>query len=154
MRFYQGDLRAKSIGPEGPEVRWIESDDQAKAVIETLRMLKADGVPTQDVVILSPRPLGGSTGSGPGSSVGRALREADCEFTFDAGRQFDFDAIRFESIGAFKGLESPVVIVVEYERVGKHGAAEENSYVAISRALALCIVVGKPGSFVRESGTV
>ena len=58
------------------------------------------------------------------------------------GRQFEFDHIRFESVPYFKGLESAVVIVIEWDEIGRNGAEAESAYVALSRANAYCVVVG------------
>ena len=136
LRYYQGDIKAKSAeGPSGRPVRWVSSDDQPETILSTLRRLKADEVPTQDIMILSPRPLRSSV-------VGKALSNSSSEFTFAMGRQFEFDHIRFESVPYFKGLESPVVIVIEWDEIGRNGAEAESAYVALSRANAYCVVVG------------
>ena len=146
--LYKGSVKPHPAGPMGQEVEWIESDEQAAEVLAAITRLRQAGVPTQDIVVLAPRPLRSSPGRSKGSRVGRELSasEQETNLTFTEGRVTDFDTIRFESIKSYKGLESPVVIICEWEDRGAHGAEDENAYVALSRASAHCIVIGAKGA--------
>ena len=53
--------------------------------------------------------------------------------------------VQFSSIRAFKGLESPVVILCELEDLDEATHAQQ-LYVGLSRARSHCVIVAPPAS--------
>ncbi|WP_448575377.1 NERD domain-containing protein [Thermomicrobium sp.] len=138
--FYRGSIEPVFRGPDGPEVE--EVPVTAQSLLQTLsnrlrRLLEEEGIEPRDVVILTPR-----------SRERSALRDK----TWIAGRwQLTWETddreqanhrVRVSSIHAFKGLESPVVILAEVDDLARQ-RVDELSYVALSRARSHLIVLGQ-----------
>ena len=110
----------------------IETDDPAGAVAEVIeRLTGKDEVPAQDIVVLSAHNM-------KKSAVGQA-GAGEYEFTDTRPGPFD-KKIRFSSIRSFKGLESPVVILVELDEIEGETAAGQ-TYVGMTRARNHLVVV-------------
>jgi len=134
MEKYEGEIDPEAIGPEGREVELLHTDDQpatVRAVIE--RLCGKEEIPPQDIVVLS--------------SHGR---EKSAVAQAGAGRYAFVDEpepiggfIRFASIRAFKGLESPVVILCELEDIDGE-TIDQQLYVGFSRARNHCVAVAPP----------
>src|ERR1043165_7425217 len=111
-------------GPPGREMELIPSDDQAATVAGVIqRLCGSEEVPPQDVAVLS--------GHGWENSRLRASLRGAYALTRkrgELGRKVFFSSIR-----AFKGLESPVVILCELENLDAD-TRDQLLYVGISRA--------------------
>jgi Nuclease-related domain/AAA domain/UvrD-like helicase C-terminal domain len=131
VKLYRGAVTPSAIGPEGRQPEVMAAKDQARAVASVLEYLCVqEGVPPQDVVVLS------SHGA-KGSKVYRNMH-GRFEWTDKFGELGD--KVFFSSIRAFKGLESPVVVLCEAEDLDDM-SREQQLYVGISRAKNHCVVV-------------
>ena len=103
---------------------------QAQRLNDVLQMLARDGVPHEDVMILSPRKLEQSAAGAlqPGSvrAIDDARASAAC--------------VRFSTVHAFKGLESPIVLLCDIENVSDP-RARSLVYTGMSRARSHLIVL-------------
>ena len=93
------------------------------------RLAAEEGVPQKDIVILSSHALGGSDFAGG--------RLGPYTLTEDPSKR---KGILFSSIRAFKGLESPVVILCELEDLDDE-TRDQQLYVGLSRARNHCAIV-------------
>ncbi|MEJ7826485.1 MAG: NERD domain-containing protein/DEAD/DEAH box helicase [Solirubrobacteraceae bacterium] len=135
LKLYDGPVAPDAKGPEGrpPELR--HSGDQAATVADVLeRLLGPDDVPPADVVILSSH---GREKSAVAAALGTRLLPVK-PTKRDSG-------VRFSSIRAFKGLESPVVVLCELEDLDT-ATLNQQLYVGMSRARNHCIVVAPPAA--------
>jgi len=132
--YYRGTVELEARGPEGRDVELLHSGDQAATVIAVLdRLCGEEGVPTQDVVVLSSH--------GFEKCAVRAV--AQDHYTFVPGRPERSGEVRLGSIRGFKGLESPVVVLCELEDLD--GESERSQlYTGISRARTHCVIVAPP----------
>ncbi len=97
------------------------------------RLCGEEGVPTQDVVVLSSHGFDKC-----------AVREvAQDRFAFVRGRPERAGEVRLGSIRGFKGLESPVVVLCELEDLPEKSLTSQ-LYVGISRARTHCVIVAPP----------
>ena len=111
MKLYEGDVIPEVRGPKGRPVEMYNTDEPAATVIGAVKRLhEIEEVPFEDIVVLS------SHGA-ENSAVAGALPQH----------------VRFSSIRAFKGLESPVVVLCELEDLDDMTQSQQ-LYVAISRA--------------------
>lgn len=124
----------RDVQEEGPKVDVImhrSPDEQYKQLIELLGRLKSEGIANDDIVVLSPHRF-------ENSFINEISRR---------GITNDFDnrdkKILFSTIHSFKGLESPVVILIDIE--GIHNLDERVLlYTGMSRAKSkLCILANK-----------
>jgi hypothetical protein len=119
---------------EGPEVEvyWYrDRADQRRQLGKLLSRRLSAGVRASDIVVLS-RFTFERSGVASGNIPGLSCRVEEYESP-------DVDAIRFSTIAAFKGLESPVVAVIDVDGLG---TSETCSllYVAMSRAAVMLAV--------------
>ena len=132
-KLYRGEVEPEAIGPEGraPELHLVK--DHVACVGGVLeRLIAEEGVPQTDIVILSSHALAKSDFAG-GRLGSYALAE-------DPAKR---KGILFSSIRAFKGLESPVVILTELEDLDD-ATREQQLYVGLSRARNHCVIVAPP----------
>lgn len=109
---------------------WHDREHQARRLAETLRTLRDDGIPDDDVIVLSPR---------------RFKRSVACDLPDGAVVPIneygaDRGGVRFATIHAFKGLESPVVILCDLEEV-QEAHARTLVYTGMSRARSHLILL-------------
>jgi hypothetical protein len=132
LKKYEGEIEPEVIGPPGREVELLHTDDQAGMVGATIQRLcdKEEIVP-QDIVVLSSHRMRRST-------VGRSALPEPYKFVARYPQVGPY--IRFSSIRAFKGLESPVVILCELEDLDV-ATIDQLLYVGISRARNHCVIV-------------
>jgi hypothetical protein len=109
---------------------WHDQPHQARRLAEVLDTLRADGVPDEDVVVLSPR---------------RFEHSVACQLP--PGTVFPLDragrpprGVTFATIHAFKGLESPIVILCDLERL-EEDRARALVYTGMSRARSHLILL-------------
>lgn len=136
MKFYEGQIVPEVRGPPGRTVELIHTDDQpamVAAVIE--RLCGREEIPPQDVVVLSSH--GWEKSRLAGGLPGRFT------LTSDRGKLGSF--VQLSSIRAFKGLESPVVILCELEDLDQ-ATHDQQLYVGLSRARNHCVIVAPPAA--------
>jgi hypothetical protein len=130
LKLYRGGVEPDARGPEGRAPEFHQATDQPAKVAALLdRLCGPDDVDPADVVVLSSH--------GPRRSV--VLRELDGRLATDAGKRRG-EQVVFSSIRAFKGLESPVVVLCELEDLDAE-TMDQQLYVALSRARNHAIVV-------------
>ena len=113
---------------------WERASDLVGSLADVVKRLVKEGVSIEDIVILSPRRFKNSDLAG--CETISQFPVVDISRSMTTARQ----VIRFSTIHAFKGLESPVVIVADIVEVD----AEESQsliYVAMSRARSLLVLM-------------
>lgn len=108
---------------------WNKKHDRTKQIETSIERLKSGGVKASDIVILGTRKLSNSSLSSTETLAGHPVHDAT---DWRSGRKPD-DGIIYATVHSYKGLESPVVLVVDVDDV----ALEESQallYVAMSRA--------------------
>lgn len=136
FRHLVDDDRAISRGPLGEPVQWIThapSTDSLEALDGVVSLLLASGIATTDVVVLSG--LGGERTKlrDLSSIAGNRI----CRLDPGVARA----GLTWETVRRFKGLEAPVIVLVEVNHLAT-SLDRELQYVALSRAGSLLIVVG------------
>jgi hypothetical protein len=125
--------RVSENQPEGDPVEVFFADERStmKTLERILTVLRKAGHHPRDIVILGPRRRENSVLAGAASVVGWRLRDLAA-----AGP----DDLAYSTIHSFKGLERPIVIVIE---VGSANPLETDSllYVAMSRARVRLFVI-------------
>lgn len=113
---------------------WKKPDDLVDSLTTVVERLIKEQMPIEDVMILSPRRLENSGLAGVETISRFPLVDVSREMTNEG------HALKFSTIHSFKGLESPVVIIVDIDRVDSD---EPRSllYVAMSRARSLLILM-------------
>jgi len=135
LSYHQGQDAPDCAGPEGRPVAEEAPDearDQPAALRRALHELTTiEGVPVDEIVVLSTR--------GPQTSaLTEGLRVGNLALTWGAAGP---GQLPIRSVHAFKGLESPVVILTEPDRA--HAANRDALlYVALSRAQQHVVVLG------------
>ncbi len=105
--------------------------ERFKGVSRTLhKLINEEKVPSESIAVLTGR-------SRDKSSLGKEGKIG--AFQVCSGEEYDGDKVVFDSIRRFKGLERPVIILVELEDVLDQ---EDLLYVGITRANAHLVVVG------------
>jgi hypothetical protein len=136
MKLYAGQIVPEVRGPAGRPVELHHTEDQRAMVAGVIeRLCGAEEVLPQDVVVLSSHGWDNSRlAEGlPGRYV----------LTSERGKQGRY--VQFSSIRAFKGLESPVVILCELEDLDETTHAQQ-LYVGLSRARNHCVIVAPPAA--------
>ena len=140
--FYKGgDITA--IGPEGLEVEWIEAEtaDSTRQWLDTYirNLVEKERIPPSDIAVLIATREDKERYSPDGKLGGMPYQFCNERYLNGAA-----PTIVLDSVTRFKGLESPVVIVVLDDALLK---SDEMLYVAFSRARSLLAVVGKKEEF-------
>ncbi len=134
------DLGSAAVG-DGPAVREftasssIEAAQVLKKELNTL--LDQDGFSAPDIVILSPLSLQQSCAASLTGGIHPRITELDSYSSRGAGG----GAIGFAQINHFKGLESPVVVLVDLPSPRVSFEARAMHYVGMSRARALLCMI-------------
>ena len=118
-------------GPSVKRIYWRNDNGLVKGLEGEITRLTQTGISPKDIVILSPKKLAGSNLSGVESLAGlriKNLTEFEPEPT-PVGK----DEIAFSTIQAFKGMESPAIIVVGIDSVDSDWM-RTTLYVGMSRA--------------------
>jgi hypothetical protein len=134
--FYRGD-GMDAGGPTGREVELVEvtasSDAIERGLTRALHQLCRDhGIQPNNIAIL--------TGIDPKESV-LHRRKSLGEFALARATDRADKAVIFESIARFKGLERPVVILIELETILEDA---ERLYIGLTRARLHLIIMGQP----------
>jgi len=121
-----------------PVFRYYSSEcEQSQLLVDTLEELVASGYSYKDIVILSTR----------ADKHCLASRIEDTPWKSRLSRYsfgHDVDKVLFTSIYAFKGMEAPVIIVTDLEKVIETQSSDL-FYVAITRALSRLIILAHSG---------
>jgi superfamily I DNA/RNA helicase len=136
-RYHQGDPPPRAGGPSGrqPEFVPVQNGDVREALRRTLdRLIREEGIPVSDIVVLTPR-LQARSVLQEGEKIGNLRLAWDWD---DTGR-----AVRVSTIHAFKGLESPVVVLAEIGQDVWWRVNDQLLYVALSRARGHLVVLGE-----------
>lgn len=136
LPYYQGNPQPVSRGPEGipPEFIPLGPAGEREALRQVFnRLFVEERLPTSNVVILSPR--GSKT-----SDLKEGDRIGATTVTWD--RRPGPGVVQVSSIYGFKGLESPVVILTELDKL-ETANQDYLLYVATSRPRSHLIVLGK-----------
>ena len=109
---------------------WRTAGGLLRSLMDVLDRLLADGIPVEDIVILSTRRL-------VNSSLADTTHIGDLPLV-DVSRSLEVDrqCLKFSTIHSFKGLESPVVIIVDVNGV-EESHEQSLLYVGMSRARTL-----------------
>ena len=133
MSKYKGSVVPEAGGPVGIEPEIHHTADDIATVGRLLdRLTGPDGVPAQDIVVLSSH----------GETNSRVLPDVTgrCTLALDPEGP---DQVRFCSIRGFKGLESPVVVLCELGDLDEK-TMDAQLYVGLSRARTHAIIVAPP----------
>lgn len=122
------------------DYRYWESDrDQQRRLTDVIAELVRDGVEASDIVILSPYSFASSVASRVEAGEHFRVREIIPEYI---GKQ-DKGIVGFSTIRAFKGMESPVVLLCDIQQTDSD-EPQSMLYVGMSRARShLVMLVGK-----------
>jgi hypothetical protein len=140
MKFYRGNPDTTCLGPKGrpPQIVRVADDDEERSVVFDLinRLVKQENVPTHHIMILTPKAQGKSK-----------WREGDrfAGFPVTWKSTGNNQVIGCSTIHAFKGLESPVVILTEMFGVDGN-LLRQLEYVGYSRAKSHLILIRRDES--------
>jgi DNA helicase IV len=135
QHFYQGDAMEAS-GPAGRAVEFVEAEGP-QAIGRRLsqvvhRLVHDEAVAPCDIAVLTGR-------AAAKTSVGKDGKIGVYRCTRD--QHVDPGAVLVETVHRFKGLERPVVILVELDDYVAR-SSQELLYVGVSRARAHLIIIG------------
>ncbi len=137
LRYYQGTPKPLSRGPTGiePEIVPIAPSGELAALRGVFaRLFTQERLQPNAVVVLTPR-------SCRTSVFAEGVRLGSVTLTW--ARQPGPNQVRVSSIYSFKGLESPIVILGELERLYDDPGGDYLLYVATSRPRDHLIVLGQ-----------
>ncbi|WP_428939249.1 NERD domain-containing protein [Fontivita pretiosa] len=133
--FYKG-AEIHCSGPEGRPPQLLEaSDDQARVKVLSRvlhHLIREQRVVPGDICVLTPRRLANSC-IGQADHVGA--------FPIAVGSRLAVDRVQVETVRRFKGLERPVIILMEVEDIGE---SDEVMYVGVTRARLHLVIIAKP----------
>lgn len=136
LEYYGGEPKPESLGPKGRGIEMVDVTERSmhQAIGAALhRLIDIEGLDSSQVVILTPN----------GQARSRlTMGSAAGGYTLAWNEVQNANEILVSSVHAFKGLESPVVILAEPDQFRRHRYARELMYVALSRAKHHLVVVG------------
>ena len=136
QKALDADVGTSAVG-DGPAVREITvtSGDHGAVALhrELTKLIKDEGFSPSDIVILSPRPYSQSCASMMPEHAGVRVVALDSYSPRGAGT----DAVGFAQIENFKGLESPVVWIVDMTAPRVRSPLRASHYVGMTRARVL-----------------
>ena len=118
-------------GPSVERIYWKNANELAKELESEIKRLTRMGISAKDIVILSPKKLAGIDLSDMKSVAG--LRIKDLTNYEPEPTPIQDGEIAFSTIQAFKGMESPAIIVVGIDAVDNDWM-RTTLYVGMSRA--------------------
>lgn len=134
--YYHGSEPPVCLGPDGPAVEHVPLGDTDLPTALRLtfdHLFEEERIPISDVVVLTPVRRE--------SALNALVKVGKWQLSWDRmGSQPD--RVQVSTIHAFKGLEKPVVILTELDRVHPSNA-EQLLYVGLSRARSHLIVLGE-----------
>lgn len=141
--WYSSPRISRPTGPEGEPVSWrptTNPQSQRTAVAATLSdLLGPHKVERRSIAVLT-----------AGSAADHPLLEGErfCGLPFVGADETSADALVFDTVRRFKGLDRPVVLLLDAERLTE----PELIYVALSRPSVLLYVFGPTGDLERLKG--
>lgn len=136
MRYYQGDDPPEAGGPEGhaPVVQAVAAGGEQAAMRHLLdELVNSQGIPVAEIVVLTP--LGEAK-----SCLKEGNKLGNLSLTWK--RKTAANQVLVSTIHKFKGLERPIVILIEPERAHEGAVRDYLMYVALSRATSQLFVLG------------
>jgi superfamily I DNA/RNA helicase len=140
LQFYTGQDSTIALGPLGKDVEIVSYPSNNNALLRSTlsrllhRLVVQENVATKDIVILTTKQK-------------QALQNQDVgQFRIKADPDTSRNEILCNTIGRFKGLESPVVILVETE-MNNNNYLRKLLYVGASRARHQLIILRPNNSF-------
>ena len=137
IRYYRGALPPTVQGPEGREIELVDARGgrPLNGLSRALhRLVTEERVPRNHIVVLTPN-------SEAKSALKEGARVGTVELTWKPNP--GPNQVRVATIYSFKGLESPIVVVAELDRLAARGTYDAVLYVALSRARSHVVVVGE-----------
>lgn len=135
LKFYKGTIDIQAIGPEGIEPEFIIINtikELNNCLVEKITsLISKEKVHPKDIVILTPK-------SRRNSFLKQGEKIGNCFLTWDQRKHKN--EIECCSIYSFKGLESPIIFLVEISEKDFH-EKENLFYVGVSRAINYLIVI-------------
>lgn len=137
VRYHHGEVTPVADGPDGqkPELVKLKANDRIGDVLARVmtRLVDRQFIDPREITVLTPRSQGRS-------ALGEGLSLGSTRLTWkDAPTA---SSVQVSTIHSWKGLESPVVIVVETDGLRSHHLGDALTYVALSRAKHHLIVIG------------
>ena len=117
-------LRADD-GAEPEIIYYTSEEDQKQRLLQALQKLKRDGFANSDIVVLSTK--------AQDKAIANLIRPSS-GMRFSSFENQSDKQIRYGSIHAFKGMESPAIIVTDVKTITGE-RAESLFYIAMTRAL-------------------
>ncbi len=140
--FYDGDGEVDTVGPQGREVMRLsyETHDEMRALLRDVVLgLLNEGVPPQEIVVLTPHALAKSAVMSPEP----VCLPGDYQLTDRLETAGD---VLVSTVHSFKGLERPFVVLVEVDRaVDSWDWCQQVCYVGLSRAKVGLAVIFERG---------
>lgn len=126
--FYQGEMQ-KSLGPEGLEIEWVETEETHRDKIlekKLNKLINNEGIAESEIAVLTAK----SYKNYEELSVGK----------YECCRADDLNSneIVLDSVYRFKGLEKEIVILIDLNSARNN---EHLLYVGFSRARSLLIII-------------
>jgi hypothetical protein len=138
IAYVDGDPKPETMGPHGRSVEHIDvpGNDVLKAIQQALaRLIDQEGFTSDQVVILTPASEARSVLKNGTKLGNRRLMRGERETPND---------VRVSTVHSFKGLESPIVILVEMDKIPGYVKRPDNlCYVALTRARHHLVVIGE-----------
>lgn len=137
VRYLHAGPTPVADGPEGrkPEIVRPKADQTDADVLAAVvtGLVGEQEVEPREIVVLTPRSQANST-----LAEGLDLGPARLTWMDDAGSR----SVRIATVHSWKGLESPVVILVETEGLHSRHSGDALPYVALTRARHHLVVIG------------
>jgi hypothetical protein len=147
LQYYLGPAGLRRNGPEGHEpevVRLAEGEDLTLAIDRVVdRLVRRERVSPRDITVLTPCMVEDS--ALPDAWVGAV---SGLRYRWGAvATGLEPATVRVAAVADFRGLESPVVVLVEMDRLEEvdYGLAEDGcgvAYLALTRASTHLVVIG------------
>jgi superfamily I DNA/RNA helicase len=138
MKYYCGSVPSDPVGPEGraPQFVKLSNQEDEKTVVESIirDLIRKEKVSPNQITILTPRTEKKSIWKSGEVVCG-------CRLDWSPDAPLAEKTIWCSTIHAFKGLESPVVVLSETSKIYDK-ARDQLLYVAMSRAMSHLVVVG------------
>lgn len=113
---------------------WESALDLENSIGSTIKRLDTNGIVVDDIVVLSPNRLENSSLASISEING--IPVVDCSRSLESPK----GCLKFATIHAFKGLESPVVFVIDVDGIDDI-ASQSLMYVGMSRARGMLILM-------------
>lgn len=134
IKFYKGDTQPSAVGPEGlpPRIIQVKSEKEEKTVVENLiiELLNKENINPQDITLLTPSKEQNSLWES-----GALISGLKISWTTRGN-----NLIFCSTIHSFKGLESPIIIITEMNKLPS-SSKDSLKYVAFSRARSYLVVI-------------